>query len=294
MSRRHLLQWKASAQVESDLARGDPQALSLAWPLASLALGLALVLLAGAPWPITAALCLLWGGTPYWLVLGGRPARRAESPLGEAERAELLELAEATWRYFDSQVGPSTHHLPPDNVQTLPRTVVATRTSPTNIGLYLMAIACARSFGWLQDAEALARGQRPVVEDMPKVRAAALAAHLHAHHAVARVDQPLHARLLDGGGEAWPAAAGVELRAGLEERFAAAHAAVAPGLEVVPPAAGEGALGGRVARHLVLQGVELGAPLLVALAHLVARVVVGVGCRVGGAGAAQGIHGRQG
>ncbi len=157
VSRRHLLQWTASARVEAELSRAKTRRASWVWPLAALALGLGLVLLAGAPWPITAALCLLWAATPYWLDLGGRAEHRPPSRLSPPQQAELRELAESTWRYFDTQVGPSTHHLPPDNVQTLPRTVVATRTSPTNIGLYLMALACARSFGWVSEADALMR-----------------------------------------------------------------------------------------------------------------------------------------
>ncbi len=66
-----------------------------------------------------------------------------------------------------------------------------------------------------------------------------------------------------------PAAAGVELRARLEQRRAAADAVVAAGLEVVPVFAGERALGGGVARHLVLHRVELLAPLRVGLLHFV-------------------------
>ena len=39
--------------------------------------------------------------------------------------------------------------LPPDNFQEDPLPLVAHRTSPTNIGLYLLSIASAREFGWL-------------------------------------------------------------------------------------------------------------------------------------------------
>ncbi len=38
--------------------------------------------------------------------------------------------------------------LPPDNFQEDPRPVVAHRTSPTNIGLYLLSAVAARDFGW--------------------------------------------------------------------------------------------------------------------------------------------------
>ena len=44
---------------------------------------------------------------------------------------------------------PKTHWLPPDNFQEYPRTVVATRTSPTNIGLALLSTLAAHDFGYV-------------------------------------------------------------------------------------------------------------------------------------------------
>ena len=55
---------------------------------------------------------------------------------------------------------PQDNHLPPDNLQTAPHDMVAHRTSPTNIGLYLLATACARAFGWIGTPRAARRGWR--------------------------------------------------------------------------------------------------------------------------------------
>ena len=49
------------------------------------------------------------------------------------------------------------HYLPPDNFQEIPRPVVAHRTSPTNIGLYLLSVVSARRFGWLGVSEMVER-----------------------------------------------------------------------------------------------------------------------------------------
>ena len=49
------------------------------------------------------------------------------------------------------------NHLPPDNFQEDPRRVVAHRTSPTNIGLYLLSTVAARDFGWCGLRDALDR-----------------------------------------------------------------------------------------------------------------------------------------
>ena len=66
-------------------------------------------------------------------------------------------MARDTWEFFARHVGPQSHHLPPDNVQTLPQLMVAERTSPTNIGLYLLSAACARRLKWISTDEFLDR-----------------------------------------------------------------------------------------------------------------------------------------
>ncbi len=47
--------------------------------------------------------------------------------------------------------------LPPDNFQETPQPVVAPRTSPTNIGIYLLSVLSARDFGWISLADAAER-----------------------------------------------------------------------------------------------------------------------------------------
>ena len=49
------------------------------------------------------------------------------------------------------------HFLPPDNFQETPVPVVAQRTSPTNIGMYLLSAAVALDFGWLGLLDWIAR-----------------------------------------------------------------------------------------------------------------------------------------
>src|SRR5690606_31138149 len=56
--------------------------------------------------------------------------------------------ARLTWRFFETFVTADDHMLPPDNFQETPRPVLARRTSPTNMGLYLLSTVAARDFGW--------------------------------------------------------------------------------------------------------------------------------------------------
>src|SRR3954467_9536330 len=121
------------------------------------------------------------------------------------------------------------------------------------------------------DAVTQARRPRAVGEDMAEMAAALGAQHLGTDHAVA--DVPLLVDMaLDGGlGEAGPAAAGIELRVGLEQHIAAAGAGIGAGAVVLLIFAGEGTLGRLLAQHCVLHRRQLAAPLLFALDDLVVR-----------------------
>ena len=47
--------------------------------------------------------------------------------------------------------------LPPDNFQEEPVPMIAHRTSPTNLGLYLLSVVAARDFGWIGMLETVER-----------------------------------------------------------------------------------------------------------------------------------------
>jgi cyclic beta-1,2-glucan synthetase len=85
------------------------------------------------------------------------PAPTETVPLASDTAQALRLIARRTWRFFETFVGPEDHALPPDNLQEEPRPVVAHRTSPTNLGLYLLSIVAARDFGWLGLLDAVGR-----------------------------------------------------------------------------------------------------------------------------------------
>ena len=57
-------------------------------------------------------------------------------------------------------MGPEDHGLPADNFQETPEPRVAHRTSPTNIGMGLLATLAAHDLGFI-DTDELARGSTP-------------------------------------------------------------------------------------------------------------------------------------
>jgi cyclic beta-1,2-glucan synthetase len=173
VSRRGLLQWTTAAASEA-AALHSPLALLRAHAdvtLAAAALAAALLAL-GTPAPgLTLVLCALWLATPLWIALASRPGA-ARAPLATADADYLRGVAQDTWAWFAQHVNAASHHLPPDNVQTVPRVLVAERTSPTNIGLYLLSLACARSFGWVTAAEMADRLQATLttLDSLPRER----------------------------------------------------------------------------------------------------------------------------
>ncbi len=152
VSRRNLMQWTTSAAAQASAETDLRSIAQRHWqtPTAAAVL-LSLLLIARTPHPLLATvLCLIWAASPVWTwwVSRPRPAREDQA-LPHDEQMRLERIARDTWRLFERCVGPQERHLPPDNLQTLPHDMVAHRTSPTNIGLYLLSSCCARAFGWI-------------------------------------------------------------------------------------------------------------------------------------------------
>jgi len=149
VSRRNLLEWVTAAQ---DGATPTPGLFGLARPMAG---GVCLASLAGsltliaAPrsWPVVAPFMILWWAAPLIAVVGSRNRQLTPQPSNDQARSLRL-IARRTWRYFEMFVTPASGMLPPDNYQESPKPVVAHRTSPTNLGLHLLAAVVARDFGW--------------------------------------------------------------------------------------------------------------------------------------------------
>jgi cyclic beta-1,2-glucan synthetase len=165
VSRRHLLEWTtaAAAQASATTRWRDIVRRHRAVPMVALLLWLALLWAAplgsgSTALPLATLLCAAWAASPLWTwwVSRPRPPRR-DAALPPADRAYLEDTARETWRLFERCVGAADNFLPPDNLQLTPQTLVAHRTSPTNIGLYLLSAACARQFGWIGTIDLIAR-----------------------------------------------------------------------------------------------------------------------------------------
>ena len=83
-----------------------------------------------------------------------------ESPYDSTTNAEkdfIRGLFLKAWMYFDKYVNAETNYLPPDNIQEEPKKPYKDLTSPTNIGMGLMAFVAAHDMGVISDGEFIVR-----------------------------------------------------------------------------------------------------------------------------------------
>ena len=160
VSRRNLLGWTTAAGAKAN------QAVSVASFYRQMAGGVAIAAAAAVLVIVTkpsaayvaAPFVMLWLFSPIvarWASVP--PPESAAQQLSAADVGALRLTARRAWRFFETFVGPDDHALPPDNFQEDPTPVVAHRTSPTNIGLYLLATVTARDLGWIGTYEMVER-----------------------------------------------------------------------------------------------------------------------------------------
>ncbi|HIZ21139.1 MAG TPA: DUF3131 domain-containing protein [Firmicutes bacterium] len=154
-TRRNLLEWTTAAQAEKRRS-GWRESFARFWPALLVA---ALLLVGGRGFARL-------GGLIFLLliplsVFSARPSPdRGVPALTAGQKERLSAYAAAMWRYYEEHCTAADHYLPPDNLQESPVWRVAHRTSPTNIGLYLLCIAAARDFGLIDDDRMLDRVER--------------------------------------------------------------------------------------------------------------------------------------
>ncbi|MEO8143336.1 MAG: glucoamylase family protein, partial [Betaproteobacteria bacterium] len=163
ITRRRLLEWtpsdNAGSRPDANGGAGIAASLRLMWIAPMLSAATLLFLLHVRPDAVAAAapVLFLWLVSPllvWWL---SRPLARRPLRLAPEQNVFLRLVARRTWAFFENFVGPEDHWLPPDNFQDSPATAVAHRTSPTNIGLALLANLSAYDFGYLCAAQLMER-----------------------------------------------------------------------------------------------------------------------------------------
>jgi cyclic beta-1,2-glucan synthetase len=160
VTRRPLLEWSQSSDRNGRAAlAGEFRSM---WVAPAVGVG-AVICLA---WFNVRALVSAWPILGLWLVAPaltwwtGRPLVSRAPALTAKQLLFLRGLSRKTWAFFETFAGEDDHWLPPDNYQEQPGPIVAHRTSPTNMGLALLANLSAYDFGYLSAGGLLERTTR--------------------------------------------------------------------------------------------------------------------------------------
>ncbi|MCP4319797.1 MAG: DUF3131 domain-containing protein [Hyphomicrobiales bacterium] len=171
-SRRHLLEWRTAAHTAIWISNHNSRAAAwrFMWPSSVISVLIAADLMFFDPAALAAAapLLILWFVAPEIAAWTERPRRLRRERLDEGQSRFLMQVARRTWHYFEVFAGPDDNWLPPDNFQESYTVETAHRTSPTNIGLYLVSALSARDFGFI-DTEDFASRCRHILETLGRM-----------------------------------------------------------------------------------------------------------------------------
>ncbi|MDZ7622819.1 MAG: glucoamylase family protein [Candidatus Competibacteraceae bacterium] len=162
VSHQRLLEWTSSGDLDRQRRRdlGAFYRMMRVAPALAVVTALGLAVTQPAVLAVAGPLLLLWLASPaiaWWM---SRPLARREARLTAEQTRFLRTVSRKTWAFFETFVGPEDYWLPPDNVQEHPVAAVAHRTSPTNMGLSLLANLAAYDFGYLPAGRLIDRTSR--------------------------------------------------------------------------------------------------------------------------------------
>ena len=160
VTHRDLLQWVPAAQAKASSVlsiAGLYRRMAGAVIIGILA-AIAGALFARHIWFLATPFIVAWLASPaiaYWI--SRAPLLAGIESISAKDANALRRVARRTWRFFETFVTADDNMLPPDNFQEDPNPILAHRTSPTNIGLYLLSVVSARDFGWTGTLETVRR-----------------------------------------------------------------------------------------------------------------------------------------
>jgi cyclic beta-1,2-glucan synthetase len=151
VTHKRLLEWSPSGDPDRKGLTGLTAVCRTMWFDPVLAAATVIFLTISHPSALGAAgpLLLLWFVSPFVAWWISRPLARRESRLTTGQTLFLRKLSRKTWSFFETFVSAEDNWLPPDNYQEYRAAVVAHRTSPTNMGLALLANLSAYDFGYI-------------------------------------------------------------------------------------------------------------------------------------------------
>ena len=161
LTHKRLLEWQTSSDSERK-TRADLAGFYITmWIAPAAALTTGLFLPAAQPAQLSLALPILglWLAAPWIAWWISQPIESVVPALTAEQLTFLRRTASKTWHFFETFVTAEENWLPPDNFQEVPVPTIASRTSPTNMGLALLANLAAWDLGYLSAGGLIRRTQ---------------------------------------------------------------------------------------------------------------------------------------
>jgi len=158
-SKKHLLQWTPSgllARQKRPSLWGIYRAMWTA-PVTTLIIAVFLYNISADSFFVALPVLLLWLFAPALVWRTDQPKQQNKDVLSQSDLAFLHHTSRQTWSFFETFITKEENYLPPDNYQEEPKAVIAHRTSPTNMGLSLLATLSAYDFGYISLSVLLTR-----------------------------------------------------------------------------------------------------------------------------------------
>ena len=158
ISHKNLLQWNPyHSTINSKPTIAKAYAAMWFGPLLSIAICTYLIMYAPLTLLLALPFLILWILGPFVAWFVSRVATQKAEVVTEEQTVYLRTLGRKIWHFFETFVGEKDNWLPPDNYQEDPVERIAHRTSPTNIGMSLLANLTAHDFGYITTQEVINR-----------------------------------------------------------------------------------------------------------------------------------------
>ncbi len=159
ITKKHLLEWNPSANERNEKKDSLISTYLVMWINVVLPIGLFIYLYLQAPQKlsIVSPIAFIWLLAPFITRWVSKPQAPQVSELTHHQNIFLRKIARKTWGFFERFINENDNWLPPDNFQEQPVLALAHRTSPTNIGLSLLANITAHGFGYITTAQLIER-----------------------------------------------------------------------------------------------------------------------------------------
>ncbi len=172
ISKKNMLEWVTSDDSDKNQKNSLGAYLKAMWLGALMGVPMIILGLFHKPqeWLMGLVFFALWAISPFIAYYVSLDEVEKKELLESDEELLLRQFARKTWHFFDTFANKENHFLAPDNFQEDPNRGVASRTSPTNIGLGLLATLSARDMGFIGNTKMLATLSETVktIETLPK------------------------------------------------------------------------------------------------------------------------------